>query len=227
MIERAWQWMGWRALPVLVWAGCATAHDVDALSPELRGEDASVGMGTAGGSGRGTAGSSGQGGSSAGGRGGNGGSSMASGGSGGSSGGRGGGTSGRGGGGNLPCSPCSGAMGSMGGMLSACCTQDNQCGVDIGSIVGQDSLCARQNAPGTESMDCPSYTFQGNFQLTSCCGADGLCGVFIRQTAPLGCVDPALLGDLVTRDSGGNMGGGFFGGQNMGGNQGGRQRCNM
>jgi hypothetical protein len=222
MIERVWAMEGLRrVLPWLLWVGCATAHDVDAVSPGLGDEDASIGEGSAGSSGRASGGTSGQSGSSAGGRGGTAGSSAATGGRGGSGlfGGRSGGAGS--GGGNLPCSPCSNAMGSM-GMLTACCTQDNECGVDIGPLVGGGSNCVRQNMPGTESMDCPSYTFQGNFQLTSCCDGDGLCGVFIRMTAPLGCVDPELLGDLVSADSGGG-GGMFFGG---GQNQGQRERCN-
>jgi hypothetical protein len=95
------------------------------------------------------------------------------------------------------CQPCEGAEGSM-GALEPCCTADGECGLDIGDINGLGPTCAQQNAPGEESMSCPAYIFGGNFDLTSCCGADGACGVMIMQTAPLGCVDPRLLGDLVS-----------------------------
>jgi hypothetical protein len=95
------------------------------------------------------------------------------------------------------CQPCEGAEGSM-GPLEPCCTADGECGLDIGAINGLGPTCAQQNAPGTQSMSCPAYMFGQNFDLTSCCGAGGVCGVMIVMTAPLGCVDPRLLGDLVS-----------------------------
>ncbi len=179
--------------------GCAEAHDVDAVSPNLRDDDGGVDEsgGSAGDDGAGRGGASGS-------RAGAGGSGAS--GSGGAGSGAGG--AGDGGGTGQPifgnvssCAPCAGAEGSM-GALQPCCTADGECGLDIGALNGQGPTCARQNAPGMESMSCPEYVFQGNFMLTSCCGADGFCGVLIMQTAPLGCVDPELLGELVERGAG-------------------------
>jgi hypothetical protein len=196
--------------------GCAEAHDVDAVSPNLRDDDGGVdeGGGSAGNDGAGRGGASGS-------RAGSGGTGSGASGSGAAGSGAGG--AGNGGGTGQPifgnvssCAPCAGAEGSM-GALQPCCTADGECGVDIGGLNGQGRTCARQNAPGMESMSCPEYVFQGNFMLTSCCGADGFCGVMIMQTAPLGCVDPELLGDLVepAEEMGGGMmfGGGMFGDQ--------------
>jgi len=202
---------------------CAQAHDVDAVSPNLRDDDGGVDEsgGSAGNDGAGRGGASG----SRAGAGGTG--SGASGaGSAGSGAGSGAGRAGNGGGTGQPifgnvssCAPCSGAEGSM-GALQPCCTADGACGLDIGELTGQGRTCARQNAPGMESMSCPEYVFQGNFMLTSCCGANGFCGVMIMQTAPLGCVDPELLGDLVEPAE--EMGGGMMFGGGMFGNQGGQ-----
>ena len=214
--------MNERVLVVLCSAAllsCTDAHDVDAVSPNLRDRDAASDEGGSGGdsddddedregssagrggTGSGASGSTGGAGSA--GRGGAGGAGTAGGGSG------------------QPifgdvssCMPCRGAEGSM-GALEPCCTADGECGVDIGELNGLGPTCVQQNAPGTESTTCPGYNFGGNFELTTCCGADGFCGVMIMQTAPLGCVDPRLLGDLVTPAEEPDQGGsGFFGGGN-------------
>lgn len=172
---------------------CVDAHDAGATSPDLRDEDEGSDEGAGSedpdggpGSGQGNPGAGADGGSAAG-RGG--GSSEA-------------GSSGGGTGqpvfGNVSsCQPCEGAMGSM-DAFEPCCTADGECGLDIGVINGLGPTCAQQSAPGTGSTSCPIYNFGQNFELTSCCGGDGMCGVMIVMTAPLGCVDPRLLGDLVS-----------------------------
>jgi hypothetical protein len=192
---------------------CAQAHDLDAVSANVRDGgaiDEGGGFGGDDGAGSGASGS----GSSTSGRGGSGASDSGSGGTGSGSAGSSGGTGQPVFGNVSSCAPCMGAEGSM-GPLEPCCTADGACGLDLGDLNGLGPTCAQQNAPGMESMSCPEYVFEGNFMLTSCCGADGFCGVMIMQTAPLGCVDPALLGDLVmpAEDMGGGMmfGGGMFG----------------
>jgi hypothetical protein len=177
-------------LSCLALGACSDGHDVDESDSNSRDDDQSSeeGAGSSdrdGGSGRGNAGEDGSG-------------------------------TGRDGGGNpdttggtgepvfgdvSSCQPCAGAEGSM-GALEPCCTADGECGLDIGAINGLGPTCAQQNAPGAESMSCPAYIFGENFDLTSCCGADGFCGVMIVMTAPLGCVDPRLLGDLVSAADG-------------------------
>lgn len=227
-------------LSCLMVVACADAHDVDAVTPNLRGDDAGSDEGASSGT-AGDDGASGSGNVGSGTGGAGSGSSSTAGSGSTSNAGSGTGTSGTGSGsagtpgggtgqpvfGNVSsCAPCSGAMGSM-GELEPCCTADGECGLDIGAINGLGRTCAQQNAPGTESMSCPAYVFNGNFDLTSCCGADGFCGVMIMQTAPLGCVDPALLGDLVEPAEGMMSGGGsmFGGGMRNQGDDEGPVRC--
>jgi hypothetical protein len=186
---------------------CAKAHDVDALNGAVRDGGQAAFAGASGSSaGDGGAGGSGTSGSGAG--------------------------AGGGAGSGQPifndvssCAPCLDSMGT-GGTLRACCTAEGRCGLDVGPLSGRAPTCVQQNAPGGNAPNCPAFTFSGIFPLTSCCDQDGLCGVQVMQTAPLGCVDPMLLGDLVApASSGGFPGGGFPGG---GANRGGeRQRCNV
>lgn len=89
------------------------------------------------------------------------------------------------------CMPCQSAMG-FNGTLEACCSAPGVCGVDVSSITGQAS-CMRQNAPGTQTMNCPSGDLMGLFTIPGCCGADGICGLVIMQIAPLGCVHSDVL----------------------------------
>ncbi len=87
------------------------------------------------------------------------------------------------------CMPCQSSMGFT-GTLEACCTAAGRCGLDVSSLTGE-SMCAEQNAPGTQTMACPSTSVMGFLSLPGCCRPDGTCGFVIDQIAPLGCVDSA------------------------------------
>ena len=197
-------------------AGCSDSHDLDRGVPALRNDGGL--QGGAGSGGMATAGT-GPGGAPAGGTGGifGGGTGGTPGGSGGSGGGTGG--LGPGGGvspnaGNPPvvsqdvttCSPCPPAMG-IGGALEACCTADNQCGVDVTMLTGT-AMCVQQNGPGAQSSECPTGDYMGFVSVPGCCKPDGTCGVVIQQLAPLGCVSVDALGGLITTMQTSNQQGG-------------------
>jgi hypothetical protein len=101
------------------------------------------------------------------------------------------------------CSPCSGTMG-IAGALEPCCTNDGECGVDLGALTGMSS-CVQQNAPGDLDPSCPELDVMGMFTIPGCCMPSGQCGVRIVMLAPLGCVDPDELGGFL---GGGGGGGG-------------------
>jgi hypothetical protein len=94
------------------------------------------------------------------------------------------------------CMPCQDAMG-LTGTLAACCTTTGTCGVDFSAFSGQAG-CVQQNAPGGQTMACPSTSLMGFVTIPGCCGADGVCGLVIQQLAPLGCAHASDLGSLVT-----------------------------
>jgi hypothetical protein len=83
------------------------------------------------------------------------------------------------------CMPCQAAQ-AFTGMLEACCTADQKCGVDVSGFTTTPS-CAEQNAPGAQSAACPSADYMGFFTIPGCCAANGICGLLIQQLAPLGC----------------------------------------
>jgi hypothetical protein len=98
------------------------------------------------------------------------------------------------------CSPCESISGSLGG-VPACCTDDNQCGADL-SALGGSAGCVDREQPGSMSNECPSISImQGGFDIPGCCRANGRCGITIMRLAPLGCVEPGVVEDLLMFDS--------------------------
>ena len=98
------------------------------------------------------------------------------------------------------CSPCESISGSLGG-VPACCTDDNQCGADL-SALGGSAGCVAREQPGSMSNECPSISIMnGGFDIPGCCRATGRCGITIMRLAPLGCVDPSVVEDLLMFDS--------------------------
>jgi hypothetical protein len=219
-VNRSRAWSSRAAGLALALCSCSKGHDLDVLpasgvAPDAGQLAAAAGTGVAGSAGRISTGASGSAGTA--GAGGGGGVGAAGLGAGGGTAGRGGaagrgGTTGRGGmagrGGGTAgassavshdvsaCMPCQAAMGLV-GTLEACCTTAGKCGVDISSFSGQAS-CAQQNAPGNQTMACPSTSLMGIATIPGCCGADGVCGLVIMQLAPLGCVHASDLGSLVS-----------------------------
>jgi hypothetical protein len=194
------------ALLVLALAGCSKSHDVDTTPIVGFPKTANGGDIVGGGVVVGAPGTSGTGGSRAGGTGGVGT----------------GGTPGTVPGGPVShdvsaCMPCQAAMG-LTGTIEACCTVDKKCGLDLSSMNPQAG-CVQQNAPGTQTMSCPTASYMGFVTIPGCCGADGRCGLVIQQLAPLGCVKESVVGPLIgtSMGMGGMNGGGTRGGGTRGG----------
>ena len=102
------------------------------------------------------------------------------------------------------CSPCDSAMGAA-GTVPACCTDGGACGVDLGALTGNGSDCVMQNAPGAESAECPAVDYNGT-AVPGCCMPSGQCGILIRRIAPLGCVEPDVVADVLPGLTGGGGG---------------------
>jgi hypothetical protein len=99
------------------------------------------------------------------------------------------------------CSPCESLNRSLGG-VPACCTDDNQCGADL-SALGSRSGCVARDQPGTMTSQCPEVSImQGGFQIPGCCLPSGRCGIIIMRLAPLGCIEPSVVEDLLQFDMG-------------------------
>jgi hypothetical protein len=84
--------------------------------------------------------------------------------------------------------------------VPACCTDDDQCGADLSALGGSAGCVARQQ-PGAQSNQCPQVPIMsGGFQIPGCCLPSGRCGIVIMLLAPLGCVEPEVVEDLVSFD---------------------------
>ena len=98
------------------------------------------------------------------------------------------------------CSPCESLNGSLGG-VPACCTDDNQCGADL-SALGGSAGCVERDQPGSQDMQCPEVSIMmGGFQIPGCCLPSGECGIVIMRLAPLGCIEPSVVEDLLEFDA--------------------------
>jgi hypothetical protein len=109
--------------------------------------------------------------------------------------------------GGIGCISCQPA--SVFGLLSfpACCTADDQCGLDFEMLAG-GPLCIERDAPGTPDSTCPMTMVMG-FPLPGCCRPDATCGVQVTLV-PLGCISGAIASLLPGGGggSGGPSGGG-------------------
>jgi hypothetical protein len=107
------------------------------------------------------------------------------------------------GGGNNPnvsaCAPCEGVMGVLGD-VPACCTSADECGVDLSGL-GGPAECQPRDQPGRQTGQCPSIDSQGTM-IPGCCRPNGECGIIIMRTAPLGCIDPDVIANVIQIDPG-------------------------
>jgi hypothetical protein len=86
-----------------------------------------------------------------------------------------------------PCevTQCQGATGLFGDM-PACCTLQEQCGLDFTALGVPD--CLQRDAPGQITAACPAADIFGLLQFPGCCAPSGMCGVNVNSFLPLGCM---------------------------------------
>jgi hypothetical protein len=80
----------------------------------------------------------------------------------------------------------------MGGFGMACCTPDDECGVD--SIIAPGT-CLPQGAPGGIDSSCPPFELMAGMGITlyGCCTPDGECGALSTGATGRGCVANSIL----------------------------------
>jgi hypothetical protein len=80
---------------------------------------------------------------------------------------------------------CQGAT-SFFGDTPACCTVDEQCGLDFSALGLAE--CLQREAPGQITAACPAVDLFGFVSFPGCCAPEGLCGLNVNAFLPLGCV---------------------------------------
>lgn len=71
------------------------------------------------------------------------------------------------------------------GELPACCTAEEQCGLDFASL--GLTACLQRDAPGVNDPACPDVDLFGFFTFEGCCAPSGQCGLVLQDFLPVGC----------------------------------------
>ncbi|HEY2734090.1 MAG TPA: hypothetical protein VGI70_08895, partial [Polyangiales bacterium] len=154
----------WSLSACLCFGACTKSHDVEPSEQPLAAAGHAAGSGGRSGAGAGRGGSAGgiavgRAGNGAAGRAGNGSAGRAGSAAAAGRGGATGGSSGAAGGTALSCGTCASANIFNILPVSACCTSDNKCGLDLSSL--GIAMCVEQNAPGTLDANCPAGMTMG------------------------------------------------------------------
>ena len=73
--------------------------------------------------------------------------------------------------------------------ISLCCTEDDQCGVEL---IG----CMPMDIPGVPDENCPDSSMSGMLPVDGCCNESNQCGV-VLDLLNLGCVENSIAGEIV------------------------------